>query len=119
MSSSMCFRGRSEWRHSKWRRCNGSETIWPGARVLAAMLLVSSALTSAADLRPVVTGACFTHTVSRGETLRAIGSRYGVDPATILIDNTCLANRGAQSGDGTSHRQSSSRFRRAPTRARL
>ena len=56
-------------------------TIWPAAMALAAILAVSSALTSAADLRSVIAGSCFTHTVLRGETLRAIASRYGVDPA--------------------------------------
>ena len=72
--------------------------IWPGARALAAMLMTWSALTSAVDLGPVVTGACFTHTVSRGETLRAIASRYGVDPATILIDNTLSPNATLSAG---------------------
>jgi L,D-transpeptidase ErfK/SrfK len=62
------------------------------------MLMAASALTSAADLRPAVTGACFTHTVSRGETLRSIASRYGVDPATILIDTTLPPNATLNAG---------------------
>lgn len=55
------------------------------AAAVAALLLYACAV--AAHAQTVITGGTTDHVVTRGESLRSIGARHGVDPATLAADN--------------------------------
>jgi L,D-transpeptidase ErfK/SrfK len=54
---------------------------------IATIVLVGFCAVAAAVNAQSLTGQVHTVTVARGDTLRALGSRFGVDPATIARDN--------------------------------
>ena len=51
--------------------------------LIAATIVLAAAVVAAQPL----TGGVHTAVVARGDTLRSLGSRFGVDPATIARDN--------------------------------
>jgi L,D-transpeptidase ErfK/SrfK len=64
------------------------------------MIVVMMALASSTGMeRPTLTGQVHTVTVMRGDTLRSLGSRFGVDPATIARDNNRALDRLLQIGE--------------------
>lgn len=63
-----------------------------------ALAVVLMAAPSAATPPPAVTGDVHSVTVVKGESLRTIGSRYGVDPATIASDNSLRASAPLRNG---------------------
>lgn len=55
--------------------------------VAAAMVASTVAGQQATGVATRVTGGVFTYVVAAGDTLQSIGSRFGVDPATLTADN--------------------------------
>lgn len=59
----------------------------PGAIAVAASVMVLAAARPATDPASVLVGGVGRHTIANGESLRSIGSRLGIDPATLASDN--------------------------------
>ena len=64
-----------------------------------ALLVLTVALASAGVAAQTLTGDIHTVVVARGDTLRSLGSRFGVDPATIARDNGRPLNAPLAVGD--------------------
>lgn len=63
------------------------------------LIAITIALAPAALAAQPLTGDVHTVVVARGDTLRALGSRFGVDPATIARDNGRTVNAPLRVGD--------------------